>query len=112
MNQIVKFFVSLCFIFSLFGCSKEMELEEQVVGIYYTDEWHYIGYTSSATLHLNADGTCKHPVTWDNDKSCSWEIKDGNVIITKVKDSGEVQQQTAYIVENGIILADRFFEKK
>ncbi len=93
--------------------------EKDAVGIYHTNNWN----NHEATLFLNEDGICKYPGggegTWNIEKDII-EIKLPNYKLS-VNEYGSLEKteevenysfHTAYLVENGIMLHDHFFEKK
>ena len=90
---------------------------ERVAGIYHSDNWN----GKEATLVLNEDGTCRYP----NGDTGTWTQEGNNIIIvlsrTKLENLGgtigsgdgtSTSYHTAFLVEDGVILYDNFFEKK
>lgn len=76
---------------------------ESVIGIYHTANWN----GGAATLMLNADGTCKHPLGMMGTYRC----EDDKIFLT-FGNEGNSATHIAYLVTDGIILQDRFLEKK
>lgn len=72
------------------------------VGIYHNYDWN----NREATLTLNADGTCRYP----GGTKGTWEIVDNTIVMTLSAQYGE-SLHIAYIVNNGVILHDHFFQK-
>ena len=91
---------------------------ERVAGIYHSDNWN----GKEATLVLNEDGTCRYP----NGDTGTWTQEGDNIIITlqiskltgfpssTIEEGKETvpRYHTAFLVEDGVILYDNFFEKK
>lgn len=86
---------------------------KSLVGTYYCQDWN----GSTATLVLNEDGTCKYP-TGSKGK---WKTSENTVEIylrnytaeysNSNNDSDYSDKHEATIVNNGIILHDKFFSK-
>ena len=85
---------------------QEIQTEKKsVAGIYYTANWT----GGSATLILNEDGTCKHPLGMTGTYICKGDKV--SLIFGNEAETSFVEH-VAYIVEDGIILQNHFLEKK
>ncbi len=95
------------------GKSTKGDLADKIIGVYQTDSWN----GEPGVLVLYEDGSCQYPsggtATWTTDNDVVYITLEsaGTIANGTIETIISKSEHEARIVENGLVLHDKFFKK-